>query len=89
MNQSEFEAELKRDGYDVFYGGMRADQFNAEHTHDWHARVMVIGGEITITRNGKVETFRAGDTCGGPAGEPHTEHAGPQGVAYIAGRRSV
>ena len=24
MNQSEFEADLKREGYDVYYGGLRA-----------------------------------------------------------------
>ena len=24
MNQSEFEADLKREGYEVFYGGLRA-----------------------------------------------------------------
>jgi hypothetical protein len=53
MNQSDFEADLWREGYQVFYGGLKADEVNTEHSHDWHARVMVIGGEITITRGGK------------------------------------
>jgi quercetin dioxygenase-like cupin family protein len=89
MNQSEFEADLKREGYDIFYGGMRAEHVNADHSHDWDARVMVIGGEITITRSGKPQTFRAGDSCAVPAGEMHAEQIGPQGVAYIAGRRAA
>jgi quercetin dioxygenase-like cupin family protein len=89
MNQSEFEADLKREGYQVYYGGLRADMVNAEHAHDWHARLMVIGGEITITRNGKPEKFGAGDTCMVAAGELHAENVGPQGVAYISGRRAV
>ncbi len=89
MNQSEFEADLKREGYQVFYGGLRANEANAEHTHDWHARVMVIGGEITITRNGKAEKFGVGDSCSVSAGELHAENVGPQGVAYISGRRAV
>ena len=57
MNQSDFEADLKREGYQVFYGGLRAGEVNPDHTHDWDARVMVIGGEITLTRDGKAETF--------------------------------
>ena len=88
MNR-EFEADLKREGYQVFYGGLRANETNADHTHDWHARVMVIGGEITITRNGKAEKFGVGDSCAVAAGEMHAENVGPQGVAYIAGRRAV
>ena len=87
MNQNEFEADLRREGYQVFYGGLRADEVNPDHTHDWDARVMVIGGEITITRGGKAQTFHAGDSCTVAAGEMHAEHVGPQGVAYIAGRR--
>jgi quercetin dioxygenase-like cupin family protein len=88
MNQSEFEADLRREGYQVFYGGLGANQVNSDHTHDWHARVMVIGGEITLVRNGERETFAVGDSCLVAAGELHAEHVGPQGVAYIAGRRA-
>jgi quercetin dioxygenase-like cupin family protein len=89
MNQSEFEADLKREGYEVSYGGLRSDHAGSDHAHDFHARVMVLGGEITITRNGKAETFRVGDGCAVAAGEMHTESVGAQGVAYIAGRRAV
>jgi quercetin dioxygenase-like cupin family protein len=89
MNQSDFEAELQREGYQIFYGGLKAGEMNPDHIHDWDARVMVIGGEITLTRAGKAETFRVGDGCAVAAGETHAEHVGPQGVAYIAGRRAA
>jgi quercetin dioxygenase-like cupin family protein len=89
MNQSEFEADLKREGYEVFYGGLRADHAAPDHSHDWHARVMVIGGEITITRNGKAEKFGVGDSCAVAAGEIHAENVGAQGVAYVSGRRAA
>src|SRR5271170_437524 len=89
MNQADFEADLRREGYQVFYGGLKAGEANDDHSHDWDARVMVIGGEITITREGKAETFRVGDSCAVAAGEMHAEHIGPQGVAYIAGRRAA
>ena len=86
MNQSDFEADLRREGYQIFYGGLRAGEVNPDHSHAWHARVMVIGGEITITRGGKAETFHVGDSCAVAAGEMHAEHVGPQGVAFIAER---
>lgn len=89
MDHSEFEAELRRDGYQVFYGGLQAGMVNPDHAHDWDARVMVIGGEITLTRNGRTETFRVGGSCAVAAGEVHAESVGPQGVAFIAGRRNV
>ena len=89
MNQGEFEADLKREGYEVSYGGLRPGYANPDHTHDWHARVMVIGGEITITRHGKAETFGVGDSCAVAAGEMHAENVGARGVAYISGRRAV
>jgi hypothetical protein len=60
MNQREFEADLRRQGYQVFYGGLQPGMVNPDHAHDWDARVMVIGGEITLTRDGKAETFRVG-----------------------------
>jgi len=87
MKQSEFETDLRRQGYQVFYGGLQAGMVNPEHTHELDARVMVIGGEITLTRGGKTETFRVGDSCAVAAGEVHAEHVGPQGVAFITGRR--
>jgi quercetin dioxygenase-like cupin family protein len=89
MNQSDFAADLLREGYQVFYGGLKAGEVNTDHSHDFDARVMVLGGEITLTRGGKAETFRAGDSCAVAAGEVHAEHVGQQGVAYIAGRRIV
>jgi quercetin dioxygenase-like cupin family protein len=89
MNQSEFEADLKREGYGIYYGGLKANEVNPEHAHDWHAKIMVIGGEITITRNSKADRFVPGDNCSVAAGELHAEAVGPQGVAYIAGRKSA
>jgi quercetin dioxygenase-like cupin family protein len=89
MNQTEFEADLKHEGYEVFYGGLPPGHVNPDHSHDWHARVMVIGGEITIARNGRAEKFSPGDSCVVSAGEMHAENVGPRGVAYIAGRRAV
>lgn len=87
MDPIAFEADLRRQGYEVFYGGMPPGTVNTGHAHEWDARVMVIGGEITVTHGGRAQTFRAGDSCAVVAGEVHAEQVGPRGVAYIAGRR--
>ena len=47
---------------------------------------MVLGGEITLVRDGKAEIFRAGDRCEVPAGCMHAELVGPEGVAYVFGK---
>ena len=89
MNQSEFEAELLHENYGIYYGGMRPDQVNPQHEHDWDTWFLVIGGEVTIVQGDKAETFRAGERCMVPARSPHAERAGPRGLAYIAGRKSA
>jgi quercetin dioxygenase-like cupin family protein len=88
MDRAEFEADLHREGYKISYGGIKPGVMNPDHAHDFDARVMVLGGEITITRDGKAETFRPGDSCAVPAGCVHAEHVGPEGIAYIAGNRA-
>lgn len=87
MTRDQFEESLKREGYEVNYGGFRADLENPDHVHSWDARLMILGGEMTITRDGKADTFHLGDTCSVPANYPHAEKIGPRGVAFIAGRK--
>lgn len=89
MDRETFETGLRRDGYQIVYGGLRGNETIPEHVHAWHARVFVLGGEITLTRDGKAERFAAGDWCEVAANTPHAEQVGPAGVAYIAGRRDA
>ena len=91
LTRKAFEEDLRREGFDVVHGGQRAGHTAASHAHEFDARIMVLGGEITLIRDGKPETFRAGDHCEVPAGCLHAEQVGPEGVAYIAGiaRRRV
>jgi len=72
-----------------FFTGSFAALRQLARTQPWIQRLMVIGGEIIIARDGKAETFRRGDTCAVPANYPHAEKVGPQGVALIAGRKAV
>jgi quercetin dioxygenase-like cupin family protein len=88
MEQAEFEAALRRDGYgEIVDRRMAANQFNPDHTHEFDARVLVVEGEMTIAQGGAAHTYRAGDTCALSAGTVHSEQCGAAGVRYLAGRR--
>ena len=87
MDKTEFEAELRRDGFRPVFASLRPNMKETNHCHDFDARLFVLGGEITITRDNKPETFRAGQCCEVAAGCLHTEQVGPDGVAYLSGRR--
>ena len=56
------------------------------HAYDFDVRIMAVGGEIMVTRDGKPETFKAGDHCEIPEGCQQTVKVGPEGVAYIVGK---
>jgi quercetin dioxygenase-like cupin family protein len=87
MDQAEFEAELRRDGYRVVNTSVRPNLIASNHCHDFDAKAWVLGGEITITRDNAPVTFRAGQCFEVPAGCMHAEHVGPEGVALLSGRR--
>ena len=89
MSRSAFECDLKREGHEVFHGLPRAGRTAPDYTHHGHARVMAIGGGITVTRDGEPKTFRVGDNCAIVAGGVHAGKIGAQGVADVSGRRAV
>jgi quercetin dioxygenase-like cupin family protein len=86
LTREAFESDLRREGFEVVHGGQKPGHTGEPHAHDFDARIMVLGGEITLVRDGKAESFRAGDHCEVPAGCMHAERVGPEGVAYIAGK---
>jgi quercetin dioxygenase-like cupin family protein len=90
MDRAEFEQKLQTEGYtELFDRKMEASGTGPEHSHEFDALLFVLEGEMTITCDGKPETFRAGDLCSVPAGTRHTEQFGSknQGVHYLAAWR--
>ena len=63
MDRLEFEGDLRRDGFRVVNASLQPNMRAANHCHDFDARLFVLGGEITITRDNNPETFRAGQCC--------------------------
>jgi quercetin dioxygenase-like cupin family protein len=88
MNRADFDQELQAQGYkEVVDRRMQAGEFNSEHAHEFDARLLVLEGEMTIACEGEERTYRVGDVYEMTAGCRHTEHCGPEGVRYLAGRR--
>jgi quercetin dioxygenase-like cupin family protein len=81
-----FESDLRREGFDVIHGGQKPNVTEDLHVHGFDVRIMVLGGEITVIRDGKSETFSAGDQCEIPGDCQHATKVGPEGVAYIVGK---
>ena len=88
MGRAIFEAELRAQGYqEIREGEMFANKINPEHSHEFDARVLVLGGEIAITSGGEERTYRTGDVFAVSAGTTHAERCGPNGLHYFAGHR--
>lgn len=86
LTREAFESDLRREGFDITHGGQKACFTEDQHAHDFDVRIMVLGGEITLTRDGKSTTFKPGDCCEIPEGCQHTTQVGPEGVAYVVGK---
>ena len=89
MNRTEFEADLRGEGYEIRDGEIKPDEHRAAHAHDFDARLFVLDGSITLVFGDDRCTYGPGDSCNVPAGTMHEEHTEADGVRYLAGRRSA
>ena len=87
MDQQTFEAELKRDGYDMMTNTTPGAKVNPEHSHPFDVRAMVIQGALTLTTGGTARTYKAGETFSMPKGCLHYESYGAEGAVVLLGRK--
>jgi quercetin dioxygenase-like cupin family protein len=62
MDQPTFEAQLKRDGYDVMTNTTPGAKVNPEHSHPFDVKAMVLKGALTLHRDGQSQTYKSGET---------------------------
>jgi quercetin dioxygenase-like cupin family protein len=89
MTRAEFEAELRREGYEIREGEIKPHVHREAHAHEFDARVLVLDGSITLVLGTDRVTYGPGDSCSVPAGTMHEEHTEADGVRYVSGRRST
>jgi quercetin dioxygenase-like cupin family protein len=88
MTLSEFQAELQAGHYSPAVPVQRELGYQlAGHDHSFDACALITAGEITLVVDGVATRYQAGDVFRLPAGTAHQESAGPEGVAYLSGRR--
>lgn len=87
MDHVEFETTARADGFSIVHSSLKPHTNALNHCHDFDARLFVLAGEITITRDNMATTFRAGECCEVSCGTMHTEQTGPEGVAFVSARR--
>ena len=80
LTREAFESDLRREGFEVVNCGQQAGFTEDLHAHDLDVRIMVLRGEITVTRDNKLETFRAGDHCTISAGMSTRRGSGRKGL---------
>ena len=90
MNIQEFHDELKANHFDEAVALERpAGYAMDDHQHPFDACAFIMAGDITLVVDGVSTCYGAGDVFRLPAGTPHLEAAGPNGVRYLSGRRPV
>ena len=88
MDRAVFEAELKSEGYEVMTNTTPGEKVNPEHSHPYDVKAMVVQGALTLTSEGKVRTYKAGESFTMTKGCLHSESYGPEGAITLFGRKS-
>jgi mannose-6-phosphate isomerase-like protein (cupin superfamily) len=89
MNRTEFEEDVRREGYEVREGEIKPNEHREAHAHGFDARLFVLDGSISLVFGDERVTYGPGDSCSVPAGTPHEEHTEEDGVRYLVARRSA
>jgi len=88
MNQQEFEASLKEDGYtEIEVKSLRPRPRNDEHGHPFAVRGLVLAGAFTVTQRNITKTYRTGEIFSVASGQDHSEEVGPDGAEVVVGRK--
>ena len=88
LNEAELRSNYAAEGFAhtfVWQDGPHA--FYSDHTHAGLTAHIILDGEMTLTFDGKSQTFRVGDRCDVPAGTVHSAQMGPKGCRYLVGEK--
>lgn len=88
MDVAQLESSLRTEGFTVIYVWRDdPEAFYPDHTHSKLTAHIVLDGQMTLTMDGKAETYHAGDRCDVPAGAIHSALMGPRGCQYLVGEK--
>ena len=89
MDQQDFTERLAEEGYaEIVSVSREAGGALDVHTHPFEAKALIVAGEIFIRCVGEPEQrYGVGEIFHLPAGAPHAERYGAEGVTYLVGRK--
>jgi hypothetical protein len=87
MNENQFEAQLKADGYtEIETQNLEPRPAKGRHRHLFAVRGLVLSGAFVVTKDEPV-TFEPGEIFSVSLGELHDESIGPEGARVLVGRK--
>ncbi|MBV8165180.1 MAG: cupin domain-containing protein [Alphaproteobacteria bacterium] len=90
MTRDDYEAHLKRHGYEPAMERTKpAGATDGRHTHEFDACLYMLAGEYTLGYDDGERTYRPGDMFEVPRGTPHAETVGATEIRYLVGRRGA
>ena len=88
MNEKDFEAQLRADGYtEIETQNLDPRPGKGRHRHLFAIRGLVLSGTLIVTRESQPVTHGAGQVFAVDEGELHDESIGPEGARVLVGRR--
>ena len=88
MDLKEWEKKLREEGFRRTYVWQDgAGAFYPDHTHPMTTAHIILDGEMSVTSEGKTQTFRAGERFDVPANTVHSARMGPGGCRYLIGEK--
>lgn len=88
MDEKKLAEQLRREGFGHTYSWQDgAEAFYPDHTHETETAHIILAGEMTLTVNGKSQTYRAGERCDVTPRAVHSARMGPKGCRYLIGER--
>ena len=88
MTESEFEAQLRAEGYDEIETQTIAPRApRGEHGHDFTIRGLVLEGQFIVNEPHRRTVCNPGDIFFVKQGDPHDEEIGPDGARVLVGRK--
>jgi hypothetical protein len=87
VNESEFEAELKADGYtEIETQNLDPRPGKGRHRHLFAIRGLVLSGNFVVTQGNGPVSHGPGQIFAVADGELHDESIGPEGARVLVGR---
>jgi len=89
MDFDTFADTMKKQGFDqVVERVWKPATVVEEHSHPFHARALIVQGEMWLTVDGRTEHLLPGGTFELTPNLPHAERYGPDGATYWVARRN-